>query len=149
MLLFSSHHRCGDQFVQQNSSERAPAPHPAFPTPPKSNTPTDSFLTQIQCNSHIAETSYCTTPAPLQLKPTYLNNRKQEECNQSRSPVLPNHQSLRDLHGFSSSHKPPDIDSSFIQALWSEVIYFRNAHNPPKDLLGINIMGVHGWARSS
>lgn len=141
MLHFPSHHRCGDQFVQQNSSEGAPAPHPAFPAPLKSSTPSQPFSTQIQCNSHAVETSSCADPAPLQSKPACLNDRKQEERAQSQLLPLPNQQSLRDLHRFSSFHEPPDTDPGFIQALWNEVIHIGNAHKPPKNQLGINIMG--------
>ena len=140
MLLFSAHHRLGDQWVPQNHSETPLSPLPESPTPPGSSASINSFSTQIQCNSHIEETSSCTPPAPLRLKPAYLNDRKQEQRSESRSQPVSNRESLRDLDDSSSSHEPPDTDPGNIHILWNEVISQENTHGLPKSQLSIDSM---------
>ncbi len=121
MSPLSSPRRCGYQFVQQNSSERAIATLLGFRTPPKSRLPTDSFIAEIQCKLCIEETSDCNGPNSPPKKEVRSNNRKQEEHTESQSPPLPTYQSQRHLHDFPSSDEPPDTDPDFTQALWSEV----------------------------
>lgn len=114
--------------MQQNSSERAPAPLPE-----------DSSPMQTPCYNTAQILPY-TIHDPLQLESAYRNNCEQEEWTQSPSSSSPNRQSQHDLYTFCSSHEPTDTDPDFVQTLWCEVLCNKDAHNCPNNPLSISIM---------